>query len=288
MAQHSLSAFRPIEGGRAEDIFLKESIRRVLYFELSQAAAELAVREKIALAIRHIEEAVFIHSKVNSKYGRDSVVSQQILTGDLGFARAFSLLAQSEDNESFAMMAEVVCELSAGEIQKINFCWGVSQTEEDYLSRIRPTAKFLAACCYLGARIGAVPYEQLKQYYVFGMCMGMAWQITEDIRPDILRKDIRQGVFSLPVLYSLHKTAKGAELTSLLLQGSPVNLQRIFAVLSNTDAVSYAYFSMEQYLEEAKRSIPLAASKELKQALYEIIERCKKGAKENCKLGLKL
>ncbi|MBE6032515.1 MAG: polyprenyl synthetase family protein, partial [Clostridiales bacterium] len=83
------------------------------------------------------------------------------------------------------------------------------QTEDAYFLQIRrKTALLMSDCCYCGAVISGLPriwQEALKQ---FGLYLGMAFQVRDDIldfsdNPSFGKafgQDLMQGIFTLPLL----------------------------------------------------------------------------------------
>lgn len=137
-----------------------------------------------------------------------------LLVGDYLFAKAFVLLAsQPQSGRLIDLMAEVIRDMSKGEVDEIVNRFNISQTEDDYLKRIKlKTATFLAVSCRLGARISGVAPAAADRLAAYGENIGMAFQIIDDCldftgRRETLGKpvgsDLRQGIITLPVIHAL-------------------------------------------------------------------------------------
>ena len=234
---------------------------------------DLVLLLPVAAAVELIHMATLVHDDVvdrsrvrrglptvNAKWG--SPVS--VLIGDYLFAKAFSILAQTGDNRLVRLMADVVYQMSTGEIQQINSCFKVDQTEEDYFDRIaKKTAIFIAESCRLGAIVSGASPEQEQALYDYGFGLGMGFQIIDDIldftanvrqlgKP--IGSDVRSGVLTLPVLHALAKSPRRDRLREILGK-RPVGEAEVRAVgeiLSETESLQYAYRAAVRYVEGAK------------------------------------
>ena len=106
-----------------------------------------------------------------------------ILSGDYIFARAFALLAEAGYGDYVSKrLAELVCNLSVGEIIQDHAVYQASRGMADYYERIqKKTADFLEICCELGGLVGGMDKEAAEKLAEYGHCIGMAFQIQDDV-----------------------------------------------------------------------------------------------------------
>jgi len=232
----------------------------------------------LALAFELIHMASLVHDDVldesdtrrgaptaNAKWGNQVA----ILSGDYIFARAFDLIAHQEyGSHVSARLAQLVCNLSLGEIVQDSAVYQASQGEADYLDRIqKKTADFLEICCELGAEIGGLPGADQQKLAEYGHCIGMAFQLTDDVL-DIVQttetlgkpagNDIRQGIVTLPVIRALAVSPAAEELTAVVTdpEMTAEQVERALAIVRATDGVDFAMSKADAYLKRAKAALP--------------------------------
>jgi geranylgeranyl diphosphate synthase type I len=142
-------------------------------------------------------------------------------------------------------------------------------TEDDYLEMIEgKTASLIAAACASGARLGGADLERAGHFRKFGLHMGMAFQILDDIlgiwgAPEITGKpagdDLLSHKKSLPVIYGLAHGKTFAQLWSLN-DPSQQDIAAMRTALEECGALSRAQASAEQHtssaLEHLERAEP--------------------------------
>lgn len=98
---------------------------------------------------------------------------QQILASGLEYDKKFEI------TDLFARTSIEVCE---GQQYDLNFESSAEVTIAEYLSMIRlKTAVMLAGCLKAGAIIGAAPEEEKQKIYDFGIFLGLAFQLKDDL-----------------------------------------------------------------------------------------------------------
>jgi heptaprenyl diphosphate synthase len=242
----------------------------------------------LAVALELIHTASLVHDDVidssdtrrgeptaNAKWGNQVA----ILSGDYIFARAFSLIAAAGySNRVSVRLAELVCNLSVGEIIQDNAVYQASRGYEDYFCRIqKKTADFLEICCDLGAEVGGLTPEEGKKLAEYGHCIGMAFQITDDLL-DILQteetmgkpagNDIRQGIVTLPVIRALEVSPEAEVLRQIVTdpEMSAEDVERALKIVKATDGIDKAKEKADEYLERAKAVLPDTLPQEVKEA----------------------
>lgn len=206
-----------------------------------------------------------------------------ILSGDYIFARAFTLIAEEGyDAHVSKRLAELVCNLSVGEIIQDNAIYQASRGMADYYERIqKKTADFLEICCELGAMVGGMTKEDVAALGKYGHCIGMAFQITDDLL-DIEQtaekigkpagNDIRQGIVTLPVIRALEVSPDAKELEAIVTDMDMTDemVERALAIVKATDGVDFAKDKADAYLEQAKAALPESLPSEIREA-YEMV-----------------
>ncbi len=206
-----------------------------------------------------------------------------ILSGDYIFARAFTLIAEEGyDAHVSKRLATLVCNLSVGEIIQDNAIYQASRGMDDYYERIqKKTADFLEICCELGAMVGGMDKEEVAKLGEYGHCIGMAFQITDDLL-DIEQttekigkpagNDIRQGIVTLPVIRALEVSPDTKELESIVTDMDMTDemVERALAIVKATDGVDFAKDKADAYLARAKAALPENLPADIREA-YEMV-----------------
>ena len=159
---------------------------------------------------------------INAQWG-DAIA---ILVGDFLFARAFGSFARTGDRRIVTEMAELVFQMSVGEIDQQRQAYDVRLSMEQYEARIeRKTALFIARCCALGAELADAGPAEVELLRKLGWEIGMAYQVTDDLldytasgvqlgKP--AAEDLRSGMLTLPVLWALHQSTHRDEIRTLI------------------------------------------------------------------------
>lgn len=242
----------------------------------------------LAEALELIHTASLVHDDVidaadtrrgaataNARWGNQVA----ILSGDYIFARAFGLIADQGYGERVSTrLAELVCNLSVGEIIQDHAVYQASRGMDDYYDRIqKKTADFLEICCELGALTGGAAEETAAKLAEYGHCIGMAFQITDDLL-DIEQtsekigkpagNDIRQGIVTLPVIRALETSPDAEELRAIVTDMDMTDdmVKRAIAIVKATDAVDFAKDKADEYLARAKDVLPLELPEDIREA----------------------
>lgn len=206
-----------------------------------------------------------------------------ILSGDYIFARAFTLIAEEGyDPYVSKRLADLVCNLSVGEIIQDHAVYQASRGMADYYERIqKKTADFLEICCELGAMVGGMDREEMKKLAEYGHCIGMAFQITDDLL-DIeqtaetigkpVGNDIRQGIVTLPVIRALETSPDAEELERIVtdMEMTDEMVERALEIVKATDGVDFAKAKADEYLARAKAALPEGLPDAIREA-YEMV-----------------
>ena len=153
-------------------------------------------------------------------WGRANAIN----VGDALFSLAYTALAMlSEDGitpdiavQVWRIFNRTNQELTRGQHLDMRFEKQLTVTTDEYISMITgKSAALIAACAQMGALIGAGDPERAAHFYDYGLNLGIAFQIRDDILgiwgdPVVTGKsaatDILSRKKSLPVLYGLEKS----------------------------------------------------------------------------------
>ena len=208
-----------------------------------------------------------------------------ILSGDYIFARAFGLIAEGQYGSHVSQrLAELVCNLSVGEIIQDHTVYQAVRDLDNYYDRIqKKTADFLEICCELGAYVSGMEEQDVKKLAEYGHCIGMAFQITDDLL-DILQtseqigkpagNDIRQGIVTLPVIRALSVSEDAEELERIVTDPDMTAemVSRALAIVKATDGIEMAQDKADEYLDRARAVLPDSLPKEIREAFVMVAD----------------
>ncbi len=175
-----------------------------------------------------IDEADTRHGvpSVNARW--DNTVA--ILTGDFLFAKA-SDISSDLGTDVTRLLARTITILCDGQIREVAMAGRLDQSEDAYMEIIRrKTAALMATSCRLGGMLSDAAGETIERLDDYGMALGLAFQLSDDVMDftaseSVLRKrpgqDLREGVYTLPVLFALNDGDRGNRLASILSEGPP-------------------------------------------------------------------
>ncbi len=192
--------------------------------------------------------------------------SVAILAGDILFAHASRLMSEL-DTHTVGHFAQTFQDLVTGQMRETVGAEGRDPVEH-YMDVIREkTGVLIASAGYLGAYHAGASEEHRDALHRIGLAVGMIFQIVDDII-DIFSDheqsgktpgtDLREGVFTLPVLYALREEGEvGDELRALLTGplSEDVDVEKALELLGRSQGRQRALDDVHSYLAEAESQI---------------------------------
>jgi heptaprenyl diphosphate synthase len=153
-----------------------------------------------------------------------------ILTGDFLFARA-SEIASELGTEVTRLLAWTIARVAEGQIREADAAGSLEMDEAAYMEVIRgKTAALIATSCRLGGMLSDAQPDVVERLRRVGEALGLAFQLSDDIM-DITEDqgtlgkepgvDLKEGVYTLPVIYALRDSGRRDELRAILEPGPP-------------------------------------------------------------------
>ncbi len=200
---------------------------------LIAGAGQSDEKERVAMAaaVEMLHLATLIHDDVldqaEVRRGAEAIHCSKgnkvaILSGDYLFAKAFDIVAEVGSVQCLKAFTFITSALVEGEFMQMEDVFRVDQGTDRYLAKTqKKTADFIEACMEVGGILGHWPAEQIPYLKRYGHCLGMAFQITDDImdycatsestgKP--VGKDLREGLITYPLL-SVVTPENAADLT---------------------------------------------------------------------------
>jgi len=197
--------------------------------------------------------------------------AETILTGDFLLARALHTASETNKMGIIKLAANVTATMSQGEIIQLLNQRNLKLSEEQYLDIIfRKTAALIQAACQSGAILADASKDQENALSLYGINIGMAFQIADDLLDyladtKILGKsigvDLREGKLTLPVIYALQKATEQdkAFMTSIISNErfSFIEFEKFVDLLKKYNGIQETQAKAKNYIEKAKNNLSL-------------------------------
>lgn len=230
----------------------------------------------LAASIEMLHTATLIHDDIidestlrrglptiSATYGNDTAV----YAGDYLFICCFKLLSDYATSlNSLQLNSRSMEKILNGELGQMDDRYKLDQTVENYLENISgKTAELFTLSCFVGAFESGNSERFAKKAGMIGHNIGIAFQIMDDLldyqaNAETLGKpvleDVRQGVYSLPLIYALSQDQE--QLRPYLEKKEQMTEKDTSAVqqlVQELGGVAYAQQLAADYTEKALKDI---------------------------------
>jgi octaprenyl-diphosphate synthase len=253
---------------------VKGKLFRPTLLFLSQRAAGVPEPRAVTLAavVELIHLATLVHddSVDHSVLRRgmptiNALFSHQVavIMGDYLYSRAIIELVNLGDLEPLRVFGRVTNEMTVGEMRQLEAHDKLSYSEEQYDHLIRAkTASLLSGACEVGA-LSATPARR-EALARFGMHLGMAFQITDDVldytQPEEITGkpfglDLKEHKVTLPLIAALDRMAPAERHLVVRLMDAPDPSDAIVAdVIRAVEAAGGLEYARGRALERAQQA----------------------------------
>lgn len=232
-------------------------------------------RFAMAAMIEFIHTATLLHDDVidhaEIRRGRAAANAlwgnaASVLVGDYLYSRSFQLLTEDGNLSILRLISRTTNLMSEGEVFQLTKIGDANLTEADYQTIIeKKTALLIAAACAIGAILAGDDPEREKILYRLGLCLGSAFQITDDTLDytaderafgKTIGKDLQEGKMTLPLIHALRQMSETErrEILATFRDAVPggEGWQYISALVRRYGGIEYARGQAERFIEEAK------------------------------------
>ena len=215
---------------------------------------------------------------IQSKYGKNFAV----YVGDYLFSVCFKVLSQTSTIKKINVDSSVMAKICAGEIEQFSSKFNTGVTVKQYLKRVSAkTAELFALSFYTGATETECDKKTVGLLTSIGRNIGMAFQIIDDIldfngEENVIGKttysDLRQGTFTLPVIFALEE--KNQSFLELISNKTYSNddVQTLVEFINACGAMEKSKNLAKAYTDKAFRQIERLPNIESKRLLFNITE----------------
>lgn len=201
----------------------------------------------------------------NRKWGNEA----SVLVGDFLFSKSFSLLASEDDSKITRSVSAASKELAEGEVLGLATKGNFDISEDEYMDIIyKKTASLISVSCRIGAIIGNASQEKEKALADFGLKVGIAFQLVDDVLDytgnskkfgKTIGLDFQKKKMTLPLINLFQKAAEKEKkkIQELVLSNGDLScrLKTLVDMMKHHDSINYALNKARNYVTEAKKEI---------------------------------
>lgn len=227
----------------------------------------------VAIAVELLHTATLYHDDIvdqatlrrnapsaNTKWGKLAAT----FAGDYIFAKSTELFSAAGNDVNEAV-TNAIAELWEGQMKEKENVYNSNITLSDYFEIIeKKTATLYKLPCYLGALLGGAPSHSVEKLSLYGRNLGIAFQVLDDVKDILLSEaaldktpgaDIREGVYTLPVIYALNSGGSASERLSQILGSgalmTPDNVLEAIGLLRGDRSAHNAVRTSARFLQLA-------------------------------------
>jgi octaprenyl-diphosphate synthase len=249
----------------------------------------------LSIVFEYLHAATLLHDDVvdnaelrrgrpsaNTLWGNAAVV----LVGDFLLATSFFLSVMSGNLNILRILSETTTSMAEGEVLQLINSDNLEISEEEYIEVIkRKTAILISAACQIGAILGRANGEQEEAMRLFGLNLGIAFQLRDDFldyagseeefgKP--VGKDLQEGKITLPLIHALQSSNDGDRQRLVELITSDRDYEQIFGkvkkVIQDYQGLDYTDKLANHHITEAKSALSIFPESSTRQSLIEIAE----------------
>ena len=248
----------------------------------------------LALAFELIHTATLVHDDINDeaqqRRGIPTIHAQAgqakaVIAGDWLFVQGFGLGGRYSE-QIVSVIARCCANIAVSEFHQLDHVLNLATSPEDYLSIVKgKTAGPFASGCYAAGLVAGLDDEQAKALERFGMELGIAFQLVDDIldlRGDERMgkprgADVYEGKMTLPLIHALtlsHGTHR-QRLSELIESFTDDDFDELMGLLERSSSMEYAEILVRTHLERAQAELnrfPDSDAKEMMLLITNIVK----------------
>ena len=218
-------------------------------------------------------------TSVNARFGNQAAV----LMGDWLYMSAFETSLKERSLKILDILTRLTRKMTEGELIQLTTLGHTDISETAYFNILeRKTAYLFSACCEIGAILGKATKEQQTALRDFGMNLGTAFQLADDLldftaEEEILGKpsgaDLLEGKLTLPLILLVKENPEiKSELEKIMRDGNYARFSRqmLLEKLENTGFLEKTRKMAYTYANRAIKNLELLPETEYRFALEEI------------------
>lgn len=206
-----------------------------------------------------------------------------VLVGDYLLAQGLLLALDNEEFKLLQIVSRAVRAMSEGELLQMEKARRLDIKEDIYFDIIeKKTASLIAAACMAGASTTTKDQETLDKMYNFGLKIGIAFQIRDDLfdfgTDDVgkpLGIDIKEKKMTLPLIYALENTTKSNKRHYIkLIKNHNEEKDKVAEVIEfvrKSGGLEYAQKAMYEYRDSAFEILDTFEPSDIRTSLRDLV-----------------
>lgn len=248
-------------------------------------------QHELAAVVEFIHTATLLHDDVVDesalRRGRETANAQfgnaaSVLVGDFLYSRAFQMMVGVGNMRVMQILADATNVIAEGEVLQLMNCHNPDISVEDYLQVVRfKTAKLFEASARLGAILGGASPEIETGLANYGMHLGTAFQIIDDVldysgKEDEIGKqlgdDLAEGKPTLPLIHVMKAgtPAQSLMVKAALDQGGREAFPEVIEAVNATGALDAAAMVAEEEVSQAIQALNPLPDSQYREALLQL------------------
>ena len=248
---------------------------------------------ELAAVVEFIHTATLLHDDVvdesDLRRGKETANAlfgnaASVLVGDFLYSRAFQMMVSVNDMRVMQILSDATNVIAEGEVLQLLNCHDADIDEENYLKVIRyKTAKLFEAAARLGAVIGGGTPEQEKAMAQYGMHLGTAFQLIDDVLDysgnssetgKNVGDDLAEGKPTLPLLYAMKNGTpeQAAAIREAIEFAGLAQLETVLKAIQETGALQYTREQAQREIAIAKGALDALPDTQHKSALIQLAD----------------
>lgn len=245
----------------------------------------------LAAVVEFIHTATLLHDDVVDesalRRGRETANAMfgnaaSVLVGDFLYSRAFQMMVAVNDMRVMQVLSDATNIIAEGEVLQLMNCHDADVDEARYLQVIRyKTAKLFEAAAQLGAILGGASPEQERGLAAYGMHLGTAFQIIDDVLDysgaeaetgKHVGDDLAEGKPTLPLIHVMQngRPEQAALVRNAIERGGRDAFADVLAAVRDSGALDHARRVAEAESALAADAIASLPASQYKESLLEL------------------
>lgn len=249
----------------------------------------------LAAAVEFIHTATLLHDDVvdQSKLRRGKLTANNywdnkssVLVGDFLFSQSFLLMAEDEDPKVLKILSNAASIIAEGEVKQLSSITNLNLQQDSYLSVIKAkTAELFAAACEVGAVIANSSIGEQESMYQFGLNLGIAFQIIDDILDYKSKKedmgknvgdDFKEAKVTLPIILAYERSNQQEKIFWQKAFSNNICFEQDFPLaldlFSKYNILDECSLIAKSYTYKAEQMLDKAPNHEIKSLLIELLK----------------
>ena len=249
----------------------------------------------LASVVEFIHTATLLHDDVvdsatlrrglasaNTLWGNEA----SVLVGDFLFSKSFSLMVGVGSLDILRVFSSATTIIAEGEVMQLLCTGEIDLPEERYIDVVRSkTAILMSAACEAGAILGGATPERQQALADFGMSLGIAFQLMDDILDYVATEedfgksighDLEEGKITLPLIHTLrHCTAAERVMIAAVVEKDEMTLEEfrlVSGMVHQYGGISYTVDSARRYINDCRSHLAHFDDSPVSSALLELAD----------------